>query len=101
MISIPEFESRKYIFECLDENDDPAIPEKCIYSLFDVTNEEYIIEETEFVPSTSTITLNITVEQNTIQESSNKSETRLLIFKCLYNNQTEGSARSEYYRIVK
>lgn len=101
MISIPEQESRKYIFECVDENGDPAVPEKCKYSLLDKTNNEYLIEETEFTPTTSTITIDITVAQNTIQDSTNSVEVRILTFKFKYNNGSDGSTRQEAYKIVK
>ncbi|WP_321422752.1 hypothetical protein [uncultured Methanobacterium sp.] len=100
MISIPEQESRKYIFECIDENGDPVLPEKCIYSLLDVTNDTYIIEETEFIPSTSTITIDITVAQNTIQ-TGKSTEKRILTFKFKYNGGQDGSVRQETYTIVK
>lgn len=83
-----------------DEDGTLVTPTAAYYSLYCETTQTEILAETAFPSLSAAVKITVTSTQNTIQKSSNASETKLMTVRFTYNAGTN-QGTSEYRWEVK
>jgi hypothetical protein len=86
---------------CFDENNNIKTPDELIYSLYDLTNNQFLIEDTTITPTSSSATISIPIQNQLIQNRENESEERILTVKWHYNSGASGSSLTYKYLLQR
>lgn len=87
-----ENQSFTLVANCTNEDNDLQTPESLTYSLYDLTNEIFIIGDTIIGPESSSVAIPILLSNQLIQNRDNEEEERILTVQWNYGSGNYGDS---------
>jgi hypothetical protein len=96
-----EKQSFTLVANCTNEDTNLQTPDELTYSLYDLTNEKFIIENTIITPTSSSVPIPIVLSNQLIQNRENEEEERLLTVQWNYGSGAYGDSLVYKYLLKK